>query len=267
MFNNRLDLRLFLIFMCCFLLSSCYKKNIVNDNYQLIWEENFNSNHLDSTIWDYMKRGIDPSRKYHSDDPQCYELKNGYLIIKGIKNTDLLRDTAKYLTGGITTQNKKYFESGKLEIRAKLNGAKGAWPAFWMLPKLRYKRWPSGGEIDIMEHLNYDDYVYQTVHSPFTQKNRNTKPNRYVKSTINLEEFNTYGVEFLPEYIKFYVNGNLTMSYPNLNLPDSIEQYPFNHEWYLMLDMQLGGSWVGPIDPNDLPVDMEIDWVKYYKKK
>lgn len=31
--------------------------------------------------------------------------------------------------------------------------------------------------------------------------------------------------------------------------------------------MQLGGQWVGEVDPADLPVEMEVDWVKYYKKK
>jgi hypothetical protein len=32
-----------------------------------------------------------------------------------------------------------------------------------------------------------------------------------------------------------------------------------------MIDMQLGGSWVGKVDPKDLPVQMIIDWVKVYK--
>ena len=30
--------------------------------------------------------------------------------------------------------------------------------------------------------------------------------------------------------------------------------------------MQLGGSWVGGVDPQDLPVEMEIDWVRFYRK-
>ena len=28
--------------------------------------------------------------------------------------------------------------------------------------------------------------------------------------------------------------------------------------------MQLGGSWVGPVHPEELPVEMEIDWVRFY---
>ena len=30
--------------------------------------------------------------------------------------------------------------------------------------------------------------------------------------------------------------------------------------------MQLGGNWVGAIDEEDLPVEMEIDWIKHYKR-
>lgn len=31
--------------------------------------------------------------------------------------------------------------------------------------------------------------------------------------------------------------------------------------------MQLGGSWVGAVDPKQLPVEMHIDWVRFYKKR
>ena len=48
----------------------------------------------------------------------------------------------------------------------KLNGATGAWPAFWLLPQ--DGKWPGGGEIDIMERLNNDSIAYQTVHSHYT---------------------------------------------------------------------------------------------------
>ena len=31
--------------------------------------------------------------------------------------------------------------------------------------------------------------------------------------------------------------------------------------------MQLGGSWVGAVGPEDLPVEMEVDWVHFYQRK
>lgn len=42
-------------------------------------------------------------------------------------------------------------------------------------------------------------------------------------------------------------------------------QFPFYIPQYLLIDMQLGGQWVGDVDPADLPVEMEIDWVRYYE--
>ena len=39
------------------------------------------------------------------------------------------------------------------------------------------------------------------------------------------------------------------------------------HKHYLLLDMQLGGDWIGPIEPNNLPVEREIDWVRFYAFK
>ena len=56
-----------------------------------------------------------------------------------------------------------------------------------------------------------------------------------------------------------------------VSLSDSIEtdkegQFPFNRPYYLLLDMQLGGAWVGPYYTEDLPVQMEIDWVRFYQK-
>ena len=39
------------------------------------------------------------------------------------------------------------------------------------------------------------------------------------------------------------------------------------HPWYLLIDMQLGGSWVGRVDSQQLPVEMYIDWVRHYRPK
>ncbi len=65
----------------------------------------------------------------------------------------------------------------------------------------------------------------------------------------------------------FSVNGTETLTYPRVEKDSLKGQFPFFRDWYLMLDMQLGGSWVGKLDPADLPVEMEIDWVKYYRRK
>ena len=46
--------------------------------------------------------------------------------------------------------------------------------------------------------------------------------------------------------------------------PYTKEQYPFGTPFYLLVDMQIGGNWVGEVDPNDYPVEMWIDRVTFY---
>ena len=61
-------------------------------------------------------------------------MRNGLLILKGIVNDNTEADAAQYLTGGLWTKDKRAFHGGRIEVRARLHGAKGAWPAIWTLP-------------------------------------------------------------------------------------------------------------------------------------
>ena len=74
-----------------------------------------------------------------------------------------------YACGGVRSQGVFSFQYGYVEVRAKYENAKGVWPAIWMMPErvqtgLDGGGWPRSGEIDIMEHLNYDGFFYQTLH-------------------------------------------------------------------------------------------------------
>ena len=151
-----------------FILSCAQKKESIEKTgkWEISWEETFNSTKLDSSKWNIIQRNNADWGNYMSNHEDCIKIEDGKLYLRGIVNDDLKKDTAKYLTGGIDTKGKFSFQYGKIEIKAKLENAKGAWPAIWMLAdKPKYGKYPKNGEIDLMEHLNYDDEVYQTVHS------------------------------------------------------------------------------------------------------
>lgn len=236
--------------------------------WQLVWEENFNGVELDTTVWSMIPRGKPDWQNTMSMDERCYELRDGQLILLGIINEDLQKDSSPYLTGGVWTKNKKSFVRGRVEIRAKLEGAQGAWPAIWMLPYESEKyAWPEGGEVDIMERLNYDTFVYQTVHSHYTYHLKEDKnPPNGTTASIHPNDFNVYGVDFWPDSLVFHVNGVKTYTYPRIET-DKVGQFPFDIAQYLLIDMQLGGTWVGEVDPTGLPVEMSVDWVKHYQWK
>ncbi len=233
------------------------------EGWNLVWEENFDGNEIDTSVWNKCSRRSSEWCNTMSDDPSLFEVRDGILYLRGVVNPDTVADPSPYLTGGIETRLHKSFDPGRIEVRARLHGAKGAWPAIWMLPS-HNGNWPSTGEIDILERLNFDDFVYQTVHSYYTFRLGNkTEPQSSLRTPADMSEFNTYGVEIHPDKIVFLINGEEAGVYPKIN--DGADgQFPFYRPMYLMIDMQLGGKWVGEVDPADLPVEMEVDWVRYY---
>lgn len=116
-----------------------------------------------------------------------------------------------------------------------------------------------------MERLNHEGQVYQTVHSNYTQNLGNrTDPISSLTTRIDPDTYHTYEVQIWEDEVIFCIDGKRTHTYPKKN-GGADGQFPFYKEWYLIMDMQLGGSWVGSISPDQLPVEMEIDWVKYFK--
>lgn len=255
--NKFLWLSFFAILFC-----SCSVQR-VNRYQKPHWADEFDSNVIDTTKWSKIPRGSADWNRHMSYADSCYEVKNGYLVLRGFRNYNS-NDTAKYVTGGVFGLDKMAFGYGRIEVRAKLGVAKGAWPAFWFLTQ--GKNWPQGGEIDLMERLNHDDFVYQTIHTDYTLKLKiKDNPKSSATAKINPRKFNTYALEKYPDSLVFFVNGKRTFAYPRIQT-DKEGQFPFaNEQHYLLLDMQLGGNWVGAIEDKQLPVEMKIDWVRYYR--
>ncbi len=254
---------IFLLFLLFLLFVSCS----TSKKWILTWEDNFDGTEIfNEQYWSKIPRWKPDWANYMSDDPRLYDNIDGNLVLRGIVNDDLETDTAKFLTGGVYTLDKKTFGYGRLEIRAKLQGAMGAWPAIWMKPTK--VGWPDTGEIDIMERLNFDSIVYQTVHTAYTHRlGIKDNPKSGTIAKINPDDYNVYAVEKHPDSLVFFVNNKKSFSYPRIKT-DKEGQYPFSdHEFYLLLDMQLEGSWVGKANPDDLPVEMWIDWVRFYEWK
>ena len=93
------------------------------------------------------------------------------MILLGVTNKDLKKRPFALPYCGVFGLKGRSSQKGKIEVRCKLEGTQGAWPAIWLVTK--DTKWPEeGGEIDLIERLNYDPFVYHTVHSPFTHKKK-----------------------------------------------------------------------------------------------
>lgn len=256
------------LFLLCagFLLCSCAHRS----GWKLTYCDDFNTGRLDTSVWSRIGRG---SSDWHNtqdpNDPRLVTFRDGCIVLTGIVNDHPERDPAPHLTGGIWSMGKHPFDCGtkgaRFVVRARLHGAQGAWPAIWLMP---YDNgpWPTGGEIDIMERLNFDSIAHQTVHSTYTQRHGDKRHSS--TSPIDPDGFNDYGVDLYPDSLVFHINGKPTYTYHrDKSLPEEMGQFPYFRPQHFRIDQQLGGSWVGKVRDADLPVEMEVDWVKHYLKK
>lgn len=247
-----------------FLLASLLPLGAQNPCYRLVWEEPFDGTAIDTTSWTKIPRGDADWNRHMSPDPSLYRVSDGTLKLYGRNNVPSAQgDTARYITGGVFTLGKRTIRHGKVEIRARLKGATGAWPAIWMLPETG--QWPRAGEIDIMERLSHDTIAYQTIHTYYTYvlKLADTPPHGST-GPIEPDGYNVYAVEILPDSLVFSINGHHTFTYPRIET-DKEGQWPFGTPYYLLVDMQIEGNWVGKARPEELPAVMEVDWVKFYE--
>lgn len=247
--------------------SDSLKKKSEKSKWELVWKDEFTEKKLDDSKWTLCKRGKPDWRNTLSDDPRLLKIQDGVLHLRGIVNDRKEKDPAPYLTAAVSSKGKFAFKYGKVQIRARFKSAQGAWPALWMLGK--DGRWPANGEIDLMEHLNFDNKVYQTVHSTYTQKDKSNTPKQGKTSPIQRDEWNTYGCEWDEESITLTVNGKPTHTYPRV--PEKGKtQWPFNQPFYFILSMQIGGNWVNntkPTNPAHYPADLQVDWIRVYQRK
>lgn len=239
-----------------FFLTSLLGLHAQSDDWQCVWHDEFEGNQLDTTKWSRCQKGANDWNNTMSQAPSLLKIKDGVLSLMGLwdkKNG--------FRTAGITSRHKYSFCYGKILIRAKMDHAQGGWPALWMLGI--NGPWPANGEIDILEHLNDQTVIHQTVHSLFTHSQKDNKPS-HKTSQVNTSVWNTYGVTWDADSIRFSINGKETFCYKREEgLKD---QYPFTQPFYILMTMQIGGSWVGPPHPSDYPAALSIDWVRVYKK-
>ena len=258
------------------LLSNKNFNDSVNKEWILIWEDSFDGNKLDTSKWSLINRlpsqyeNASNWNRHMIRDERVFTVRDGKLYLTGISNPGILDDQRPFLTGGVNSKGKFSFLYGKIEIRAKKECAQGAWPAIWMMPEESvYGGWPHSGEIDIMEHLNFDSVIHHTVHTRYTNvlDNKTYPPRGIGNIRADVTQWNIYGLEWYPDVLIWTLNGQETFRYPRVEglNPDMI-QWPFDQPFYIILSQQLGGRWVGEVNPGELPVSMVIDFVKVYQQ-
>jgi len=249
--------------------------------WKLVWEDHFDEGTLDTSTWNRIGLFDSPKwkvpvenwrevnncfRYISSTDERVVQFDDTNLKLRGIINPDSLNgDPRPYLTGGIYSWKKFAFQYGRIEIRAKLDPAFGAWPAIWMLAEKDIYPDQHNGEMDIVERLNHDPFAYQTTHNHYTITLKQSIPKKSATASINPDDYNVYSVSWYPDKLVYAINGIKTYEYPKVPGAGTY-QWPFDQPFYLLIDQQMEGDWPGKItNPEELPIDMTVDWVRLYQ--
>ncbi len=238
-------------------------------NWSLIWADEFDYTGLpDSEKWVYDVGGDgwgnNELQYYTGNRQENARVEDGRLIIEARKESYLGSD---YTSARLLTRGKGDWLYGRVEVRAKLPGGRGAWPAIWMLPtNWEYGGWPASGEIDIMEYVGYEpNVVHFTVHTDAYNHSIGTQVG--VSSTFEDPESNyyTYAIEWFPDRIDFFVDDVKQFTFENED--KTFSEWPFDKAFHLILNIAIGGNWGGAegVDDALFPKTMEVDFVRVYK--
>ena len=167
---------------------------------------------------------------------------------------------APYTSARIKSENLYEFTYGRVEIRAKLPSAGGTWPALWALgANFDTVGWPTCGEIDIMEHVgNNANVPSSALHYPGNFGGTAVTSSTAVSTATS--EFHNYTVEWTPESIKFVVDDELV----HLSFVNSGDT-PFNSDFFFIMNVAMGGTLGGTIDPTFTEDTMEVDYIRVYQ--
>ncbi|PTS96406.1 hypothetical protein DBR11_19200 [Pedobacter sp. HMWF019] len=248
--------------------STNLSKTTVNrtvSSYRLVWSDEFNTVGLfDTAKWTFCPRGNPAWTKYLTSTSD-YAYQDGSNLVLKMDNAVIAGDNVTYHSGGVQTSTKFSMRYGKVEVRAKFKSGQGSWPAIWMMPEtpVAYGNWPNSGEIDIMEHINYETVVHQTIHDGLVTNSSGGSSATHT-ATYNTTDYNIYGIVWSPTSIEFYVNDVLQYTYSKATNATS-QQWPFDKPFYLILNQSGGAGWPGAITNTDLPFNMQVDWVRIYK--
>jgi beta-glucanase (GH16 family) len=258
------------LFLWCFIFF-CFETGCSGppDKMKLVWSDEFNYSGLpDSAKWNYDTGG----HGWGNNELQFYTAKrlentraeNGYLIIEARKEN---WEGKNYTSARLITKGKGDWKYGRIEVKARIPKGVGSWPAIWMLASTTPLTWPDDGEIDIMEHVGYDQgNIHASIHTKDYNHVINTQKTAITNVPDCSDQFHVYALDWTADTIKISEDDHVYFSFGNEH--GGKGKWPFDFPFHLLLNIAVGGNWGGQkgVDDNAFPMKMEIDYVRVYQK-
>lgn len=249
--------------------SAGYSTPLSYPGYTLVWQDEFSESKLDPNVWNFETGNGENGwgnheLEYYTNNTKNIFVSNGNLVIEARKESI---SGFNYSSARLTTQNKKSFTFGRIDIRAKLPVAKGMWPALWMLgANISTVSWPACGEMDIMELVGTNpNTTYSTLHWGASTTTHASKNAGYTLPSGNFsQEFHVFSAIWVRDSVKFLVDDHLFLTVSKADFGTA--NYPFNDPQFFIFNVAVGGDWPGsPDNTTVFPQRMFVDYVRVYQ--
>jgi beta-glucanase (GH16 family) len=226
----------------------------------LVWSDEFDTPGLpDPLKWGYdLGAGGwgNNELEYYTNRSDNASVSGGTLKITAKKEA---YSGSAYTSARILSKGKYSFKYGKIEARAKLPAGAGTWPAIWMLgDNISSAPWPACGEADVMEHVgNQLNKIFGTLHHPGHSGGNGDGGTTIIPTATT--DFHKYAMEWSASTIRFSVDDVPFYTFTNNST------LPFNQNFFIILNLAMGGNFGGTVDPAFTSAVLEIDYVRVYQ--
>ena len=84
----------------------------------------------------------------------------------------------------------------------------------------------------------------------------------WVRPTPLADNFHTFAIDWLPGEITWFYDG---VEYQRITADQARpNEWVFDHEFYLILNLAMGGHFTGPIDPQLNEAQYQLDYIRHY---
>lgn len=259
-----------LFYLNCFLLTVLLVSSLSARDSLLVWSDEFDyTGAPDSTKWSYEVGYLrnNEAQYYTEQRLENVRVENGALILEArLDSMELDGQIYPFTSGSVHTKNKAQWTYGKVEVRSRFDVALGTWPAHWLLSASDpYGYWPSSGEIDIMEHVGFAPaYTHANIHTEAYNWVDGTAMGTQTPISDPANTWHVHDVVWSQDSIWVSYDHEI---YFRFGRHGGWQEWPFDHPFYLILNLAIGGAWGGQqgIDSTAFPLRMEVDYVRVYK--
>jgi alpha-glucosidase len=230
--------------------------------WRLVWQDDFDK--LDESKWQRVRSFKPTNNSLQAYLPEQVTVADGKLVI--LSENKPAGDLA-FRSGQV--KSKRAQLRGRVEVRAKLPGTRGMWPAIWLLPD---GPWPSEGEIDLMENRGSQPTLTSSAfhwgtsspysHHFFAVEQQTSLAGKLVRYPVG---FHTYAVEWLPDQLRFYVDDVYHTIFYNDECGNVLPE--LKAPMRLVINTAIGGDFLPPPDETtQWPQRFEVDWVRVFER-